>query len=432
MRYRHETLKNGLRVLAIGTPQFKSINVQVKLHGGPSLETKKNNGISHFVEHMVLEGGKLHPDKNKFDEEIELLGGDYNGYTSHYSVGFTISVPDTHLHYAVEYMYDVCFQPTFPEERLEKERTAILDEIHNYESRPNRKYSDFYRKTRYLNNSAPLPIVGKASHVSKMSRTALMEWHKKLFVPDNMTICIVGNIDPDEAVRYVEEAFGVEKASGLDFQKETATSELSGRSIKTQVDTNETKSIGAITLPSLELRLDNFKERLTLSMIAAIFANYRSSVLFKKLRKETGMIYSIGGSFSSALNEPGYFDIDFTTSDDKIITVYEMVFEEIKRLLRDGFTERELQIGIEGSINSLKMGCSSISDFTDWYMPGIFWFNRFMTIEEEIKMKESITLDETNALFRETFKWDRVNIISRVNSPSVRTKLNRKLEEVVR
>lgn len=426
-KHQYAKLANGARVVAVRTPEFKVVTITIKLIGGPSIESKENNGISHFVEHMVLEGGRLHPDKDKFDEEIELLGGDYNGSTSNYAVGLSITVPDTHLMYGIEYLHDACFNALFPEDKLETERSAILDEIHNYETRNNKKFSDFIEKTRYTNGSAPMPVLGKRSKIQKISRNTLIEWYKKIFVPDNMAICIVGNIDLEESIKCVEQIFGGERSSGEDFYGKIATSTFSDKSIRTQVDKNEKKSIGYLNFLGLEQKKENEIEVITSRVLISILVNYRSSLLYRKLRKETGMIYSIYGNNYVGIKEPGDFNIVFTSSDEKIIDIYDMVLTELEKVCKTGFTEKEVQLGIEGGTNALKMGYTSIGQVASWYMHELFWFDRVSTIEDEIRLRGEVTQAKVNDMLKKIVNWESANIVSRVNKATVKSRLDRSL-----
>lgn len=425
------TLDNGMRIIAIETPEYHSIYLQLRLFAGPSIEDKARNGISHFVEHMVLEGGKLHPDKNRFDEEIDILGGGYNASTSHYILTVRISVPDTHLKYALDYLYDVSFNALFPEERLESERSAILDEIHNYNTRPNKRFYDFYDRNRYNKGISPMPICGTASVISKMSRKKLMDWYKYIFVPNNMTLGVVGNVDPELVVKCVEDSFGKVKSSGVDFRATPNTYDLSHSMIRTQTDAKEKKSIGIMSFQGLERKADNYHERVASLMLESILVSSRSSLLYTKLRKERGLIYHIWGEQSFDLNEPGTFDIGFTTSDDRMIEVYETVLSELRLLLERSISEKELEIARQSSVNSIKMGYSSIDEVLNLNISSVFWFNQVIPDEEAIAVRESISLDEVNSLLKKIIQPDQATIINRVSRDSLKERLNSRLIELI-
>lgn len=427
MNYKYRKLDNGLRVVAVNTPEFKSIRIQIWLHGGSALEDKSNAGISHFVEHMVLSGSEDFPDKDKFDELSERLGAGYNGHTTDSRVGLSISVPDTYLDLGIHFLHQACFHATFPKDYLENERLVILDEIHNYNTRPYKKYLNYWDRVRYEGKDKPLSVIGSKTQIKKMSRDKLIAWYNRLFVPDNLTVCIAGNIDFDIALDTVEKYFGKEKASGEDFVGQSKSYKYSKSTIRTQLDPNEAQAIGDISFPSLLKTKENALDRYSSGLIASMFANYRSSVLFKLLRKDKGLLYSIGASQYSNINYPGLFAIEFLTSDDKIVEVSQIVLDEIKKLKTNGFTKEQFEFGWEAGNNKLKMGYHSLSDIVSWVLPGLFWFDEVDTLESALIEREEMSLDKVNEIVNKIFDMEYVNVISRVQG----SKAKREIEGLV-
>jgi predicted Zn-dependent peptidase len=267
-----------------------------------------------------------------------------------------------------------------------------------------------------------MEIIGTASIIKDISRDQLISWYEKVFNPKNMQLVLAGNFEPQDAIETIEKYFGkIKKNSSHKF----AINDLkySDQSLKTQVDSKEDKAIGIISFPAIHSGPEYEEEGYLATLLKSILVNYRSSILFSRLRKKEGLIYSVSGSTSLNLESKGLFDIIFTTSDKQMSKVYEIIFEELDKLYKDGFTEQDLEIGIKGGNNKLKMGYSSVSSIINWYKNRLFWLGKVRTIDEVIEMREGITLEQLNKIMRKILARDQMNIISRVKEEKTEEKL---------
>ncbi|MCB9790718.1 insulinase family protein [Candidatus Nomurabacteria bacterium] len=426
------TFKNGLTVVVAKTSVFKAVRVEIEAKAGPLLETKANSGISHFVEHMALSGSKQFPNIDKFDEEIEILGGGYNGSTDNESINLKIALPDNQLDLGLRFISSAMSEATFPENKLKTEREAILDEIHGYENRRYKKFNEFWKRERYLNGEAPLKIMGTKSYIRSVSRKALIDWYKYILSPDNVTLSIVGNINIDKAIVEAKKYFGnIPMYKKQITRDEWAQYKYSNQKIVTRADKTDGEAVGIISFPSLSLINDSYKSRQAAVILGNMFANYRSSILFNKLRKERGLLYSVGASTSFEPQTKGLLDIIFTTSDDKMLEVYQIIFNELENIVSKGLTKEQLNIGIQAINNSLKMGYMSLSDIQSWIMPSVFWFKKVRTVDEAIKSRKSIDIDYMNKCIKEIIQSKQMAIVSGVKDQKTKRELHKLLEERV-
>lgn len=426
------TFKNGLTVVVAKTSVFKAVRVEIEAKAGPLLETKANSGISHFVEHMALSGSKQFPNIDKFDEEIEILGGGYNGSTDNESINLKIALPDNQLDLGLRFISSAMSEATFPENKLKTEREAILDEIHGYENRRYKKFNEFWKRERYLNGEAPLKIMGTKSYIRSVSRKALIDWYKYILSPDNVTLSIVGNINIDKAIVEAKKYFGnIPMHKKQITRDEWAQYKYSNQKIVTRADKTDGEAVGIISFPSLSLINDSYKSRQAAIILGNMFANYRSSILFYKLRKERGLLYSVGASTSFEPQTKGLLDIIFTTSDDKMLEVYQIIFNELENIVSKGLTKEQLNIGIQAINNSLKMGYMSLSDIQSWIMPSVFWFKKVRTVDEAIKSRKSIDIDYMNKCIKEIIQSKQMAIVSGVKDQKTKRELHKLLEERV-
>ena len=314
-------------------------------------------------------------------------------------------------------LYEISTNALLLEEKFKSEKKAVLDEIHNSDNSPYRKYTDTWNRTRYSKETPIMRILGKKSHIRSTTLDDLKHWYKEIFYPNNMTLTIVGNVTHEVAHSMAEKYFGQ-----LNGTKKTLADmpfkdlQISDREIKILVDENEKQTLNSISFPSVTMMSNSHKDRQIVAIIANLLANYQNSPLYTKLRKQTGLLYSIGADNLTGENSGGVFEITFETSEKKLVDVYKIVMDEIVRIKEQGFTENELKHAIERGCNSLKMGYQSVSNIVWWVAPQLHWHEEVLSYEDFIKIKHSITLDDVNAMIKKVFDFGKMNVISRVNT----------------
>lgn len=416
---------NGMRVIAVKSDYYRSIRLELIVKGGPVYESKQNNGISHFVEHLLFEGTKKYPDKDQIDEKFERLGASYNGYTMKSLVGFTLYVPDTELEFSLDYLYEIMFNALLDKKSVAHERKIILDEIHNRYNGPYKRYGDFWDKVRYKNEK-PLKIGGEKSSVKSIKQDDLRDWYQKICAPNNMTLGIVGNIDFKELERILDATFGEVKPINNPLTMDDYRDiEYSERAVKTQLEPKEKSCLGNISFPTFMLSPDNYRERIALGIVSNLLTNTSFGLLHKKLRKELAMLYSIRSSYGFGKKAPGLFEIDFETAGSNMAPVYEIIFEELRRFLKTGADKSKFELSKEGTINYLKMGSDSIASSLDWVVSKAIWEKKVYTIDEVIDIVQSVDIDLVNHVAHLVLREDQMNVISRVDKKDVAKSIDR-------
>ncbi len=423
-------LANGIRVTATATNTFRAIQGQVTLVGGPCIETEDRVGISHLVEHMVFEGSVNFPDKDETRTYIEFLGGEFNGFTSYSRVGLTLSVPSDKLDFFCEYLSDICFNAIFKRENLRKEKSVVQDEIYRYESSPIQGFIKFIDKKRFIEGYRPYKIAGTRTQVGKYTREQVVDWYKKIFFPENLTISIVGDFEINDLKKQLNRTFGLAPSTGRKALKARHI-KLSENGIHTYINKKHDTAIGIISLPGLNLQKAT-KEDLTIyALIRYLIANSQQSILYKELRTNLGLLYSISANHSSGISSPGVFEISFKTSPDKLSKVYEIIFEKLREIKKTGFSKELFELGINGGNNMLKMGYLSLQEMQDQIIPEVHKpSEQVLSFEDIMKLRRSINLEQVNKALKALFRDQKLNVITQVSTQKHKTTVNKTLKRV--
>ena len=200
------TLPNGMRVIVREGHAVNLVAVDIFIKAGSVNETEQNNGLSHFVEHMIFKATKKYG-PGQIDREIEGVGAELNGGTTKDWVHFYTTVASGYLPTALDVVSDAIMNAQFRPEDMEKERQVVLDEIARANADPTRVALDRFMQVAYSAHPYRLPLTGTRESMGKLTRDDLVVYYNRYYVPANTCISIAGDVSPAEAVSLVQHAF---------------------------------------------------------------------------------------------------------------------------------------------------------------------------------------------------------------------------------
>src|SRR5271166_1279447 len=188
------TLKNGVRVISEEMPHVRSVSLGVWIKTGSRRETSTENGISHFIEHMLFKGTK-----NRSAEEIarsvDSIGGGLDAFTAKEMVSYNTKVLDEHLPLAFDVLADMVRNPLFREADIEKEKGVILEELKMEVDNPEYLLHDIFSSNFWKDHPLGKPILGTKETVQKFHREMLQEYYERVYSPSNILITAAGHLE---------------------------------------------------------------------------------------------------------------------------------------------------------------------------------------------------------------------------------------------
>lgn len=201
MEFKKKILKNGLTVL-FEKRDVPVTTVMLACRYGSAYETKDEKGMAHFIEHLCFKGTKKRTTR-EIASEVERVGGDLNAFTHEEVTAYHVKLPSNHLNIAMNVIFDVFFNPIFPEEEVQKEAGVICEEIKMYQDNP-RAYTIENIKSNLYEDPFGESIAGTQDNVRGMTREMLLKRHDEVYVSKNSILTIVGNNDFDEILDIIE------------------------------------------------------------------------------------------------------------------------------------------------------------------------------------------------------------------------------------
>ncbi len=288
MEFTKKTLKNGLRVITIPMPSFESSTVMVGVGAGSRYETKLNNGISHFLEHMAFKGTKKRPTAMHISSLIDGIGGEFNAFTSKESTVYFVKSAAAHAELCMDVLADMLQNSKLKREEIEKERGVILEEINLYEDTPARKIGDIYESLLYGDTPMGWDIAGEKEVIKKITREDFQSYMGSLYSPSNMVVVVAGGVDSEKTGEMVEKYFGKMKRFDTVKYKKTNDEQKNPQVLVRQKQTEQVHiALGFRTVPLLH------PDHYALSVLASILGGGMSSRLFHEVREKRGLAYYV-------------------------------------------------------------------------------------------------------------------------------------------
>ncbi|MHB8203909.1 MAG: M16 family metallopeptidase [Desulfomonilaceae bacterium] len=332
------TLPNGLEVLIKEDHARKVATVQLWVMVGSVDEERSEGGISHLIEHMAFKG-TARRGVGQIAAEVEALGGDINAYTSWDETVFHITAPSSAIGQSLDILTDAVLHPSIDAGELQKEMQVVLEEILETSERPDRKSSQLLFDTAYTVSPYKYPVIGYKNIVEKFTRDDILAFRKKWYVPENMFLLVVGDVDTSAILKEVQKLTADIKPIGFfrpprpvePVQNEVRTSFVADK------NSRETRLNMAFHIPSAESVNVN-----ALDLIGDILGGRESSRLVKSLKKDKGLVHSIS-AYSLTPKDPGLMVVSATLDFANLETVTRSIMEEITRISKEPPSLEELQ-----------------------------------------------------------------------------------------
>ena len=330
-------LDNGQTVVIKEVKNNPIVTIDTWIKTGSINENDKNNGVSHFLEHLFFKGTTNHA-PGEFDKILETKGAITNAATSKDFTHYYITIPSKDFDLALEMHSDMLLHPLIPRKELEKERKVVIEEIMKDANSPNTLVYDNLINMLYTNHPYKRKVIGKADIIKNIQREQILDYYNTYYNPSNMITVIVGDVDTASAIEKVKYDFNAEYEKPLEqnFPKEKILTSQARNTAYADVQT------GYMIIGFRGTDIDD-KDSYALDVLSTILGDGRSSVFYQKIKEQKQLANSIGAS-NTGFKDDGIFYISATFNPEKCTKLEESIFEEIKNIQKNGVTQEQLQL----------------------------------------------------------------------------------------
>lgn len=327
-----KVLKNGMTII-LEKRDLPIVSCAFAVRSGAMDEKEAEKGISHFIEHMLYKGTE---NRNvlQIAEDIENNGGQLNGFTSESIVAYWAKMPSDKLDIALDVLSDLVKNPLFDKKELEKERKVIFEEIKMYKDNP-RMYILEKIKEHLYKEPFGMNIAGTYETMNSVTRESMIEYYKKIYSPNNLILCVVGDADFNHLVSFAEKTFSSD-SSKISRPKVFLKNESR---IESRKGIDQANLIFAYHVPT-----SDDKKSYAAQVLSAIMTGGMSSRLFSEIREKRNLAYAVKGDSD--------IEKDFAYNFIFVGTMKENV-EEVKSLILKEFKKVSLELDIK-ELNAVK------------------------------------------------------------------------------
>ncbi len=327
-------LPNGLRLLVREDHKLPFVHLHALMKGGVIAETDADNGITRLTSRMLLKGTKSRT-AEQIADSIESVGGEINAFSGNNSFGITARVMREDFDLGLDVLADVLQNPTFPDDKLARERETQLAEIKAEQDQVLRAGQQLLREALYTRHPYRLNPLGKADSVARLTGADLAAFHRRFVVPNNMVICVFGDVNADEVRKQIEARFGAMKPVKLEFPRSGA--ETLTASVRKEQHKQKQQAVLLIGFNGADMFSP---DRFALELLDNAYSG-QGSRLFVRMRDELALCYYVGAYQLLGL-DPGYFAFYIGTTPQKVELCEKEIFAELDKLRQTGLSEEEL------------------------------------------------------------------------------------------
>lgn len=395
------TLNNGLKVVVENIEHFNSVSIGLWVENGSRKENFYNNGVSHFIEHMLFKGTSNRTSR-QIVEQIEDVGGQINAFTGKESTCYYIKTLDTHLELSLEILSDMLFNSLFNEEDIEKEKGVVIEEINMSKDNPEDVLMDVHAKAAWENDGLSLPILGTENTVKSFDRNLLINYLKMNYIPENCVLSICGNINMKNIEKLLEKYFGKWKTENKNITV-YSTPKITTNNYFVKKDIEQLHiNLG---IQGMALGHDDLYTSILLSNILGGGA---SSILFQKIREELAVCYSIYMYMSSHVNN-GLINIYAGINPQYAKEAIEAIENETKNFVKYKISKEKLYKTKEQLKGNYILGLESTSSRMFSNGKAVLFLNKINTPQDVIKKIDKIDMESIDRVMENTFKRGIIN-----------------------
>jgi len=331
------TLPTGLPLHRVSLPGTRATTVLVAFDAGARSERAEENGMAHFLEHLVFKGGEKYDDYRKVNETAERMGASLNAYTSHDLVAFHITCRAEVVMEALDLLSDFVGRPRLDAEELDRERGVVIQEIQRYKDQPSSVAEELIDRAAWGVHPLGRTVLGPEEHLRTFTRDAIVAFRKRRWAPQRGGAFVVGNLDHLAANGAVDELFG-RFAAGADPDPFEAASAFAPETLVTERDSNQSH-LRMIYRPAVDTR--DRATRAALAIYSTLLGGSMGSRLFDEIREQRGLAYSVSAGAHSFADAP-ILQLSAGLDSTKCVEAYTRMKEIVGELHADGPTEEEV------------------------------------------------------------------------------------------
>lgn len=401
--YHKTVLDNGVRLISEPVSHMKSVSLGIWVNAGSRDEGKEDNGITHFIEHMIFKGTRSR-NSLQIAKDLDVIGGHSNAFTGKENTCFHARVLGRHFGRAVDILSDIFLNSTFDPGDIERERQVILQEIGMVEDSPEDHIHELFSRFFWPDHPIGQPILGSCETICGVEKKRLIRHMENIYTPERTIVVATGDVDHQDMVNFFSPLFASLKREGESPLRDGAASHPGIHC--------EHKDLGQVHLclgsdaPPL-----SSDKRFACAVFNTILGGSMSSRLFQEIRENRGLAYAVY-SFILGYTDTAALGVYVATEPDYVNPVLETVRNEVQKVKEGELSSEDLDAAKEHLIGGIYLASESTDSRLMRVARNEVLFGRYISYEELAGNLEQVTVDDVVEIAGDIFQEGRISLVT--------------------
>lgn len=398
-----KTFDNGMRLVFKKVEKDRPATLFVCVKAGSVNETDKNNGISHFIEHLNFKGTQKRSAK-QISTEFEEIGANANAFTSKFTTCYFATTLAEQMENCFDILSDIIFNSKYSDEDIDRERKVVFEEIDMYADDPESVSYEEFTKNFYEGTTLQKTVLGTKKSLKGITRQDIVDYVKSNYIAPNIIVSVVGHFEEDFieklTCKYFSNRFK-DSCALPQIDKNKQVSPIKKFSF-IEKDVAQTHITFGFPCPNTYA-----KNRMAYILAGFIFGGGMGSRLFQKVREEKGLVYSIT-SMPEMSSCGGDFVINLGTNKKNSLRAIKIIKSEIDNLKEKGFKEEELARAKIFSKSLIVSSSELGSDIAKSNALSVCTYGKIVSVKDKLEKIDNVTLKDINEVAQNVFDYKRV------------------------
>ena len=411
--FKKTTLKNGLRIITVPQKDTFATTILVLVGTGSKYETKKINGISHLLEHLLFKGTKKRPGQIAIAESLDRVGGDYNAFTGEEYTGYFAKVNAKHFDLALDIISDIYLNSKLDQKEIKKEKRVIIEEINMYYDHPSQYLHNLWNELLYGDQPAGWSIAGTKKSVLGISRQDVLDYINSQYVASNTVVCVAGNIseiskenkEPEiEVIEKLKKYFAKARAKKANEKVPVVERQTRPKCLLHKRATDQSHLC-------LGVRAYNLfhAQRYVQGVLGDILGGMMSSRLFIKVREELGAAYYVS-TYVNSDTDTGFLVTQAGVDNKKVEKAISAILKEYKDISQKKVSSKELKKSKEHLKGKIALALETSDAKASFYGIKEILENRILTPKDIYDKIDKVTADDVLKVAKDIFQPRKLNL----------------------
>ncbi len=396
MKVHKKTTADGLKLLAIEMPGTNVVTTLILAGAGSRFETKKNAGLSHFLEHMFFKGADKYKTPKAVAEAVDAFGGEFNAFTGKEYAGYYVKSGMENLDSACDVLSDMLLRSKFPKNEIEKERGVICEEMAMYLDAPMYQISWDFEKLVFGDQPLGRDQIGTKDVILSVSQEDFFNYKNALYTPDNCVIIASGAVD-EKTLDKLEKYFSFENNKKsielVPFDKSLATKKFQIRKKKTE---QYHISFGVRALPECDPLFPALK------VLGTVLGGNMSSRMFQNVREDKGLAYSIRTQIDE-FTDTGLLTTRAGVKLNDVLKAVEAIRFEYDNIRENGISDTEFEKAKNFLLGKTDLTTEDTEEVAHHFAKNALLYSDTETFEEKKERIRAVQKSDVNALAKKLF-----------------------------